>query len=98
MLLHESLGRERRPTIWGFEEQVKLEGFAEGKGNQQIKVLILSYLPVSDSDGEESGLGRPPGEGNGNPLQYSCLENSMGRGAWQARVYGVANGRTKLIN
>ena len=36
------------------------------------------------------GLGRSPGEGNGNPLQYSCLENSMDRGAWQATVHGIA--------
>ena len=36
------------------------------------------------------GLGRFPGEGNGNPLQYSCLENSMERRAWQATVHGVA--------
>ena len=35
------------------------------------------------------GLGRPPGEGNGNPLQCSCLENPMDRGAWQAAVPGV---------
>ena len=35
------------------------------------------------------GLGRSPGEGNGNPLQYSCLENSMDRGAWQATVHGL---------
>ena len=53
------------------------------------------------SDGKESacskgdldlipGLGRSPGGGNGNPLQYSCLENPMDRGAWQATVYGVA--------
>ena len=35
-------------------------------------------------------LGRSPGEGNGNPLQYSCLENPMDRGAWQATVHGVA--------
>ena len=35
------------------------------------------------------GLGRSSGEGNGNPLQYSCLENHMGRGAWQAKVHGV---------
>ena len=34
------------------------------------------------------GLGRSPGEGNGNPLQYSCLENSVDRGAWQAIVHG----------
>ena len=36
------------------------------------------------------GSGRSPGEGNGNPLQFSCLENSMDREAWQARVHGVA--------
>ena len=36
------------------------------------------------------GLGRSPGEGNGNPLQYSLLENSMDREAWQATVHGVA--------
>ena len=35
------------------------------------------------------GLGRCPGEGNGNPLQYSCLENSMDRGVWQAIVHGT---------
>jgi len=36
------------------------------------------------------GLGRSPGEGNGSPLQYCCLENPMDRGAWQAEVHGVA--------
>ena len=40
------------------------------------------------------GLGRSPGEGNGSPLQYSCLENSMHRGAWQATVHGVTKGQT----
>ena len=35
------------------------------------------------------GSGRAPGEGNGNPLQYSCLENPMDRGTWQAAVHGV---------
>ena len=40
------------------------------------------------------GSGRSPGEGNGNPLQYSCLENSMDREAWQAMAYGVAKSRT----
>ena len=43
-------------------------------------------------------LGRSPGEGNGNPLQYSCLEDSMDRGAWQATVHAVAKGRTQLSN
>ena len=40
--------------------------------------------------------GRSPREGNGNPLQYSCLENSMDRGAWRAAVHGVAKSRTRL--
>ena len=42
------------------------------------------------------GSGRSPEEGNGNPLQYSCLENSMDRGAWQATVHGVARVRHDL--
>ena len=42
------------------------------------------------------GLGRSPGEGNGIPLQYSCLENPMDRGAWRATVQGVAKSRTRL--
>ena len=42
------------------------------------------------------GLGRPPGEGNGNPLQYSCLENPMDGGAWGATVHGVAKNQTRL--
>ena len=40
------------------------------------------------------GLGRSPGEGHGNPLQYSCLENPMDRGAWQVTVHGVVKSRT----
>ena len=40
--------------------------------------------------GSIPGLGKTPGEGNGNPLQYSCLGNLMNRGAWQATVHGVA--------
>ena len=40
------------------------------------------------------GLGRSPGEGNGHPLQYSCLENSMGRGTWQATVHRVTKSQT----
>jgi len=44
------------------------------------------------------GSGRYPGEGNGNPLQYYCLENPMDRGAWYATVYGVAKSPTRLSN
>ena len=42
------------------------------------------------------GLGRSPGEGNGNPFQYSCLENPMDTGAWWATVHRVAKSRTRL--
>ena len=45
-----------------------------------------------------SGLGRSPGEGNGNPFQYSCLENSRDRGAWWATVHEVAESQTRLSN
>ena len=44
-----------------------------------------------------SGLGRSPGGGHGNPLQYSCLENPMDRGAWWATVHGVAKSQTRLM-
>ena len=63
-------------------------------------VTVIQKFPVG-SDSKESaykvgvlglilGLGRSPGKGNGNPLQYSCLENSMDRGARWATVHGVA--------
>ena len=48
--------------------------------------------------GSIPGSGRSPGEGNGNPLQYYCLENPMDRGAWQATVHGVAKSQTGLSN
>ena len=44
------------------------------------------------------GLGRSSGEGNGNPLQYSCLGNPMDRGAWWATVHVFAKSRTRLSN
>ena len=44
------------------------------------------------------GLGRSPGEGNGYPLQYFCLENSMDRGAWRATVYRISESQTRLSN
>ena len=49
----------------------------------------VKILPVIQETGLIPELGRSPGEGNGNPLQYSCLENSMNRGAWWATVHGV---------
>ena len=44
--------------------------------------------------GSIPGLGKSPGEGNGNPLQYSCLEKLLGRGAWQATVHGATKSQT----
>ena len=46
--------------------------------------------------GSVLGLGKSPGEGNGNPLQYSCLENSVDREAWWATVHGVTKSWTRL--
>ena len=52
--------------------------------------LVVKNPPANVGDPDSIlGSGRSPGEGNGNPLQYSCLENSMDRGAWQAIVHGV---------
>ena len=52
---------------------------------------VIKNLPAIAGDpGLILGLGRSPGEGNDNPLQYSCLENSMDRGSWQATIHGVA--------
>ena len=48
--------------------------------------------------GSIPGSGRSPGEGNGNPLQYSCLENPMDSGAWRATVHEVAESQTRLNN
>ena len=69
-----------------------------------MSVIRYSGFP-SGSNGKESaynagdlgstpGSGRSPGEGNGNPLQYSCLENPTDRGAWWATVHGVAKRQT----
>ena len=57
----------------------------------------VKYLPtVWVGLGSIPGLGRSPGEGNGNPLQYSCLENPTGGVHWQAIVHGVTKSRTRL--
>ena len=74
-----------------------------GEGWLQQKVYEEPRGFPAGSDGKESAssagdprLGRPPGEGNGNPLQYLCLENSMDRGAWWVTVHGVAKSQTRL--
>ena len=61
-------------------------------------VLVVQYPPANVGDVRDvnsvPGLGRSPGAGHGNPLQYSCLENPVKRGAWQATVHGVAKSPT----
>ena len=52
--------------------------------------MVKNPLANGGDAGSITGLGRSPIEGNGNPLQYSCLGNSMGRGDWWATVHGVA--------
>ena len=62
---------------------------------------MVKNLPARAGDAGEAdptpGSGRSPGVGNGNPLQYSCLENCMDRGAWRATVHWVAKSQVQLI-
>ena len=70
-----------------------------------MRRALISFPGGSDSKesacnvgdlGSVPGLGRSPGGGHGNPFQYSCLENSMDRGAWRATVHGVTKSQTQL--
>ena len=62
--------------------------------------MVVKNLPANAGDARDAesipGLGRSPGGGNGNPLQYSCLGNPMDTGAWLAIIHGVAKSRTRL--
>ena len=62
--------------------------------------LVVKNPPANAGDirdsGSISGSGRSSGGGHGNPLQYSCLENHMDRGAWRATVHGVTKSQTRL--
>ena len=61
-----------------------------------IGSAVNSPLAMDEMQVLSLGLGRSPGEGNGNPLQYSCLEISMDRGDWGATVNGVQKSQTEL--
>ena len=58
--------------------------------------MVKNSPANAGESGSISGSGRSPGEGNVNPLQYSCLGNPMDRGAWRATVHGVAKSQTRL--
>ena len=79
----------------------------EGRGGLKNKGVYIYVGFPAGSDSKESackagdpgsipGSGRSPGEGNGNPLQHSCLEKSMDVDAWQARVHGIAKEQLTL--
>jgi len=67
---------------------------------ENTSTILSSKLPICFYkiiiQGSVPGLGRSPGGGHGNPLQYSCLENPMDRGAWQATVHEVTKSWTRL--
>ena len=83
----------------GIQEKKKLRKASEKERASQV-VPVVKNLPANAGDlravGLIPGLGRFPGEGQGNPLQCSCLENPMDRGAWRATVHMVTKSRTQL--
>jgi len=86
-----TIGKTIALTIWTFVRKVmsllfNILSIFDFPGGSDSKA---SAYNVGDL-GSILGSGRSPGEGNGNPLQYSCLENTMDRGAWWAMVHGVA--------
>ena len=69
--------------------------------NSTLRASLMAQMVENPTAMQETqvwslGQNRPSGEGHGNPLQYSCLENPMDRGAWWATVHGVAKSRTQL--
>ena len=89
-----------RCLAWEMEKQRETEGKTKrererrymtlNRNGASLEVQSVKNLPeMQETRGSIPASGRSPGEGNGNPLQYCCLENPMDRGAWQAPVHGV---------
>ena len=75
------------------EDSNQLSGHRKGNANMILFMWVITESACNAGNpGSNPGLGRSPGEGNGNPLQYFCLRNPMDRGAWQAIVHGVTKG------
>ena len=80
--------------VFSLTEQIVniYSGLGSFPGGSEVKASASNAGDL----GSIPGSGRSPGEGNGNPLQYSCLENPMDGGAWWATVHVVAKSRTRL--
>ena len=90
-------GHKRSDTTEGLNNN-KRDVFPLSLGSQFVLVVknLPAYTGYTGDTGLIPGLGRSLGEGHGNPLQYSCLENPIDRGAWWATVHGIAKSRTQL--
>ena len=86
------LGHDGRTLINGINVLIK-EGFSNDSGKESA-----CQCKRERQHGFDLWVRRAPGGGNGNPIQYSCLGNSMDGGAWRAAVYGVAQSWTRLSN
>ena len=89
-------GPENRPTHRNRASQVALVVNKQTNKQTKNKKQTPDAGDIRDVD-LIPGLGRSPGGGHGNPLQYCCLENSLNRGAWRTRVHGVAKRQTRLM-
>ena len=107
MVLSESSQAQKAQVVWfhcygasSLDKCVQPESKAVVTGRWGGAPQVAQQGSICSGDTGDSGLvpgwGRSPGEGNGNPLQYSCLENSMDRGAWRTTVHRVAKSQTRL--
>ena len=94
-------------SVYGVaQSRTRLTRLSSSSSSSSFHVLLIVGFPGGSDDNETAcnvgepgsipGLGRSPGDVNGNPLQYSCLDNPMDGGAWQSTVYGVAKSRAQL--
>ena len=96
------------PTIqWHMQALLPTHRWDPRKQRKPVSFFVFFFVCVCGSDGKEfacnagdpgsiPGSGRSPGEGNGYPVQYSCLENRMDRGAWWATIHKVTKSQTQL--
>ena len=85
-------------VCWKFAKGAELKCSHQKKERKGKDGAVVKNLPATAGDARDTGLipgsGRSPGIGSGNLLQYSCLENFMDKGAWQAGVHEVAKSQT----